>query len=592
VVQAPPSTGERTTRDPRVGTLVGDRWRAHRRGMDTNPATAVTDPRAHPIQPPTVPGPRPPRWRRHRTLVAGAVGLALVAAGVPAVLTAVDDGDPAATGPAVPDLAWTACGDGVDCARADVPLDHDDPTGPQLSLALARRRATDPAHRIGTIFVNNGGPGNSVVAFVRGDVVGVLPADVQARFDVVGFDPRGVGDSMPVRCFADADEQGAFFGARPGLPVGADEIAAFTAGSADLASRCGTEAGDLLAHVSTANVARDLDLLRQAVGDEQLTYAGYSYGGLLGLTYANLYPDHVRALLLDGLPDPSGYAADDAAATAHPLSERIDSATATSSALGSFLDLCEEAGDGCSFAGTDPSVDATARFDRLMDRLAEGPVELDTPAGPFPVSYGFVVDSLRGGLQYPPVWPFIADQLQATYAAAFPGEGEQPGGVADPAAGEPAPDGAADGYDNSPEAFLAVACSETAHPSDASAWATAAAEADERVPYFGADWTWITQPCATWPAVDDDAYHGPFDATTAHPVLFLNSRFDAASNYDEAQAAAAAMPGARMLTLDGPGHPASFVPNACISAAVTAYLVDGTLPSLGATCANEVLPFG
>jgi pimeloyl-ACP methyl ester carboxylesterase len=285
---------------------------------------------------------------------------------------------------------------------------------------LARVPAGDPAHRVGSIFVNNGGPGNAVLDFVRNDARNVLPADIQARFDIVGFDPRGVGESTPVRCFADSESQEQFFGSLAPFPVTTREIEQAADAAKVLGRRCRQRNGELLDHLSTANVARDMDLLRQAVGDQQLTFAGYSYGGLLGMTYAELFPMNVRALLLDGTPDPVAWATGRPADRRQPFSVRVGGATATSDAMGFFLDSCQEAGDGCAFA----SQHTRAKFDELLARLlAAGPITVDLPPGPIgpggptTITYAFVVDGLRGGLQFPPIWADLAGLLQATFEA-------------------------------------------------------------------------------------------------------------------------------------------------------------------------------
>ena len=500
-------------------------------------------------------------------------------------------GNVAVQSSSVPTLDWIDCDDGLQCATIDVPLDHDRPHGQQISLAVARVPATDPSQRLGSLFVNNGGPGNSVIDFVRGDARDVVPADVQTRFDIVGFDPRGVGQSTPVHCFADAEAQQEFFGSLPPFPVTDDEVAAAVDAAHDLGRRCRQRNGDLLDHLSTANVARDMDLLRRAVGDEQLTFAGYSYGGLLGITYAQLYPGNVRALLLDGAPDPIAWTTGRPADRRQPFSVRVDSATATSDAMGFFLDSCHDAGTpSCAFA----SDDTRGKFDELMARLRSGPITVDLPAGPdgpggpTTVTYAFVADGLRGGLQFPPIWADLAGLLQATFAAssALPAAAAETNSV-EPTV-EPAP---RIDDDNSREAVVAVACSETNNPDSAARWTAAAAAADERTPYFGAPWAWLSLPCATWPGTDRDRMTGAFDRTTANPVLFVNSRFDAANPYERAVANARRTPGARLLSVEGAGHPASFIPNECLADAVGRYLVEQQLPEPGAVCAADILPF-
>jgi pimeloyl-ACP methyl ester carboxylesterase len=526
---------------------------------------------------------KPTGHRRH--LMAGfTTALALLADAVftsGAAAVAQTGGSPAASSSiASPKLNWSDCGDGLQCATARVPLDYDHPLETKISLALIRRPATDQRHRIGSLFVNNGGPGDSVLEFVRGDATQVLSPEVQARFDVVGFDPRGVGQSTPVQCFTDLDQQGEFFGSRPALPVGADEVHAFTKGSKALGQLCHERNGDLLDHLSTANVARDLDVLRRAVGDERLTFAGYSYGGLLGITYANFFPGRVRTLMLDGAPDPVEWTRSDGAAKKVPFSVRLGSADATSKALGFFLDSCQAAGDGCAFA----SSDTRAKFDALLARLLKKPVTVETPDGTLEVTYAFLVDGLRGGLTFPPIWAELAGDLEATWQAT----------EAPDSAGSFARTLAArtiEGYDNSDEALLAIACSETTNPHNPKAWPGLAANADAHAPYFGADWTYLVQPCATWPARDHDAYTGSYRAKTANPLLFVGSRFDAASSIEHTRKLVDSMPGARLLTLEGAGHPASFVPDTCIDDAITTYLIDQEMPPAGAVCRPDFHPF-
>src|SRR5882672_4988712 len=205
--------------------------------------------------------------------------------------------------PPVPVLSWTDCGGNLQCTTARVPLDYDHPDRDSISLAVIRRPAGDPARRVGSLVFNPGGPGTSGLEFVR-KALAFIPPELLARFDFVSFDPRGVGESTPVRCFASLAEQQAFFGSVPPFPVGASEEQVFM----DADRRCLKRNARLLPHVSTANVARDMDLLRQALGESRLTYLGASYGTYLGTTYANLFPDRVRALALDGAVDPVAYA--------------------------------------------------------------------------------------------------------------------------------------------------------------------------------------------------------------------------------------------------------------------------------------------
>jgi pimeloyl-ACP methyl ester carboxylesterase len=211
---------------------------------------------------------------------------------------------------AVPRLDWGSCaaeGEGLEafqCATAVVPLDYDRPKGRQITVALARLPAADPSRKIGSLFLNPGGPGGSGVDFLLGAGPFLYSDEVRARFDLVGFDPRGIIRSTPLRCFDSLEEAEAAFFTPFQFPVTRAEERLWIQTDRAVARACAERGGPILDHMSTANVARDMDLLRRAVGDAKLTYAGYSYGSYLGSTYANLFPTKVRALVVDGVLDP------------------------------------------------------------------------------------------------------------------------------------------------------------------------------------------------------------------------------------------------------------------------------------------------
>lgn len=492
----------------------------------------------------------------------------------------------------VPRLAWTDCGDGLQCATARVPLDYDRPTGPTITLALAKLPATDPAHRIGTLFINPGGPGGSGVGFVR-SAASIYDPAVLARFDVVGFDPRGVAGSTPVRCFDSAAEQAQFFADVPPFPVRRAEVARYIRTYVEYGRRCAATAGPILRHMSTANVARDLDLLRQAVGDRQLTYAGYSYGTYLGNTYANMFPGRVRAMLIDAVLDPERWATGQFGDGFRvPFSTRLHSDDGAFATLGAFFRTCTAAGDRCAFSAGDPA----AKYAALARRLRREPLVLTDPGGStFTVTYAVLVDQTLGALYAPAQWPDLAGALQQLTDLADP--------AARPAAVSSGTRALLGGFDGRPgyragaaeevpfdDAFAAVSCSETDNPTNPAAWPRAAAAADRRFPYFGREWTYVSQACATWPAHDADRYAGPFDHRTANPVLVVGTRFDPATRYQAAVEVSRELPGARLLTLDGYGH-AAVAKSACIDAAEARYFVDGELPAAGTVCPSDRQPF-
>ena len=233
---------------------------------------------------------------------------ALLVAVVPAVASASPAGSAQLAEP-VPELSWAACGTtpagtaaGVECATAELPMDYDKPQGRQVEIAVARVPATDPAQRIGSLLFNFGGPGAPAVAYLQRAGAGRF-AGLSARFDIVAFDPRGVGQSEPsIDCQVDQEKEGLI--PRPAPDPTNLDADALVARAERYVDKCQANNGEILEHVSTANVARDMDALRAAVGDEQLTYLGFSYGTFLGATYAALFPDRYRALVLDGPVDP------------------------------------------------------------------------------------------------------------------------------------------------------------------------------------------------------------------------------------------------------------------------------------------------
>lgn len=518
---------------------------------------------------------------------------------------------------AAPDPGWWDCttvfGPGTQCGTVALPLDYDAPRRGTTDVALLRVLATDPAQRIGTLFVNPGGPGGSGVEFAAGAASWLSP-EVLARFDVVGIDPRGTNYSSNVRCFRHAGEQAqALAGMNVQFPQGEEQTAAFVASARALGQACSTTAAPLSASMSTAQVARDMDVLRRALGDERLTFLGFSYGSYLGQVYANMFPDRVRTVAIDGVLDPLAWAGTRRTAGV-PVTERLASGQAAWRAAQEVLDRCADAGpDLCRTAGLG---EPRAVWEEVEAGMRAGGVEITDPTTGEPlgtVDWDDLVGGVLGALYSPegyrdvdvltwalwwllqPETPENAEERAAALAALFGWERTRQAEAQERTAqqeGRRAGLGFAFPYQNGLEAFSAVLCTDSLNPRRPEDWVAASARQDAVAPGFGPSWTWASPQCASsvWTARDDDAWTGPFDRRTAAPVLVVGNLWDPATAYEGAEAAAAVLPRSRLLRSDSWGHTA-YGTSACATGAVDRYLLTGELPAAGTTCVGDVQPF-
>ena len=410
--------------------------------------------------------------------------------------------------------------------------------------------------------------------------------EVLARFDLVGFDPRGIHRSSPLLCFQSLEQALRVVPSVP-FPVTPDEEAMFERADRALNRACQRRGGPIIDHMATANVARDLDLLRRAVGDRQLTYAGYSYGSFLGITYANLFPRRVRALVLDSVVDPIAWTTGrgDEAET-EPVYNRLGNPAGAQATLEEFFRLCDAAGpEGCAFAGNSKD-----RFAVIAERLRSEPLEyIDPETGETVVfTYAHLIKTTWDAMNIASTWPGLAEFLVELEAAV------------DPAADAESVDALAEGtrrrppappYPNDVEGQYGLLCSDSDNPDDHRYWSAAGAEADRRFGYFGRMWTWFSSPCAVWEGFDADRYTGPFDRSLANPVLLVGIRFDPAAAYENAVVVDELMPDSALLTVEGWGHTSPEIPSQCTEDVVSRYLLEGVTPADGARCAVDFGPF-
>jgi pimeloyl-ACP methyl ester carboxylesterase len=500
-------------------------------------------------------------------IAALAVGVATVFTAVPAVGAATEE-------VAIPTLTWSDCQDGFQCGTAKVPLDYDRPAGTKIDLALIRLPAPDQARKIGTLFVNFGGPGASGLQRLRERAKWpyLFSAELRSRFDLVSWDPRGIGNSTAVRCFDTLAEQQAFLGSFPEMPVDPSGEAAFYDKSKELAYRCETKAGEIVEHVSTANTARDLDVLRRAVGDSKLTYHGISYGTHLGAIYANLFPDKIRAMVFDGSMDFKGNA------TGHgdagfkvPLDTRQDVSRGVAETFEQFLKVCAESGPKCAFSPGD----LKAKWAAIAARAQQGPITIEGDDGPETWTYSGIVN-VTWDLASVSAWPGIATLFQRLYDARDTvslRSGEQ--------------------YtSNRTEAFNAIQCSDSDFPTDTAIYSRYAVSEDQRIPYFGRLSVFDMMSCAFWKPKDNDRYTGPWNRRTSAEILIINNRYDPSTPLHGARDGAAELARARVFVTEGYGHTSMLAPSTCTEQVKRDYLVSGAFPAPGKVCGLDANPFG
>jgi pimeloyl-ACP methyl ester carboxylesterase len=483
----------------------------------------------------------------------------------------------------VPVLHWRACDDGFQCATARVPLDYRHPRGATISIAVVRHQATDPAHRLGTLFYNAGGPNAQIQSFVAGFSQGVPPV-LEQDYDWVTFDPRGFGASTPVRCFATEAAENRLVGTLPPFPVGARQDTTWERAWAGFDAQCARRGGALLDHDTTADVARDMDLLRQAVGDPVLNYVGESYGTLLGATYANLFPARTGHMVLDGNVDPAAWT------RSGPLPSwlRIDRGQASARTMRDFLDLCGQSTPAsCAFSAGTPAA-TRAKWTTLLRRLRAHPVTAGRP--PQEYTYADTVGSVPLGDVAQ--WPGEATLLQQLWAAsATAGPGGATAGAAPRSSQNAVGIAASAGYAGQ-EQQLAVLCSDGPNPGDPGAYPGLARSASARSGAFGAEFTWAAEQCAQWPAAAGrDRYTGPWNRRTASTLLLIGNTGDPTTAYQDSVALARELARARLLTVDGYGHTVEANPSTCALSDEVSYLLTGALPPAGTVCPQDGTPF-
>ncbi len=457
---------------------------------------------------------------------------------------------PTATLPPATPIAWSNCSS-FQCATFEVPLDYADPSRATISLSLIRQPARDQANRIGTLFVNPGGPGGSAIDFMR-YWAPIVDRAVRDRFDIVAFDPRGVGQSSPIHCHDNIQQ----IVALPSDPQTDADWQKIVDADKALADQCEKVAGSVLPYLGTASVARDMDRIREALGEDKITYVGYSYGTEIGQVYADLFPQHVRAMLLDGNVD----------IAADTDQSNLDQTVALEAAINRYIADCRAS----SCLPSDPK-DA---IDTLLATAAKAPIP--APDADRPLSEGEILFALVGSMYSPSQAP----ALTAAISQALNGNGTRMIRIVDDYLDRQGPNGQ---YSNLFESNLAVNCLDSVYNRDPQHYRNLVPEFEKAAPLLG---SWSAEggiACAVWPA-DPKPLQTP-KATGAPPILLIGNTGDPATPYKWSVAVSKELASATLLTYDGSGHTAYMLAlNNCINAAADAYLLDLTLPAKGTVC--------
>jgi pimeloyl-ACP methyl ester carboxylesterase len=463
------------------------------------------------------------------------------------------------------ELTWTDEGGQLDSTQVEVPLDWAEPDGETIEIAIMRHKAAGDS--LGSLLMNPGGPGGSGYDYVRDYAQYVVSPDVLEAFDLIGFDPRGVNHSNAVVCYTDPGDRDEYlygtYDAAYGTPEWVDEL---TDREIAYAAACEENTGPLLAHIDAASVAHDMDVIRAVLGDEKINYLGYSYGTYLGTMYAELFPDKVGKMVLDGAVDPS---VSDLDALAFQMG-------GFESALRAFVADCQASNPDCPFPG-----DVTAAMAQVRAML-DG---IDAKA--LVAGDGRQLDSATVGtgiaeyLYSDSLWPdlaamfadLFADSPDSTFASADDYNGRNPDGTY---------------ADNGNDVYAAVTCAEGDLGTDSVDTLGGIPVLQEKAPtigdYFGYDDTFVLDAlCSNWPYPTPDL-PTTYDAEGAAPILVIGTSNDPATPYANAVSLSKQLSSGVLISYEGEGHTIYAQGVECVDSAVDAYFIDGTVPASDPMC--------
>lgn len=479
--------------------------------------------------------------------------------GAPATGAAGAEATSNPTLPTPPPFQWHRCGD-FECAELKVPLDYADPAGEQISVAVERSVTTSP-QRIGSLLINPGGPGASAIDFLH-DFVQIASPTIKSHFDIVAFDPRGVGQSTPLDCHSTVEK----LAAEDPTPDDDAEWTQSDAVAKTFADECAQKFPKLLPHLGTPDVARDMDQVRTALGEDKLTYLGYSYGTSLGAHYAQLFPQNVRALVLDGALDMS----------LSSVEISLQQAIGFDKSLQTFFGWCSKNASSCAWANGGSPAQA---FKALSDKVDKGPLRgsNNREVGPGLFLIGVLAPLYSGEDGY--------RALSSALTAAASGDGSGLLRFADSYL-ERKQDGS---YSNVQEANYSVNCLDEPSPDFAGIRAQAP-QFQMASETFGLATLTGLLVCAHWPVQTQQHPPASMWGAGAPPILVVGTTGDPATPYAWAEALAKELASGVLITYEGEGHTAYLRSVPCIDDAVEAYLIDGKAPAEGTRCAGNNAP--
>ncbi|OAH11370.1 alpha/beta hydrolase [Streptomyces jeddahensis] len=462
-------------------------------------------------------------------------------------------------------LRWRDCGaPGFECSTLKVPLDYEKPDSGDIKLAVARKKATGPGKRLGSLLVNPGGPGGSAVGYLQSYAALAYPAEVRARYDMVAVDPRGVARSEPVECL-DGWQMDAYTQTDI-TPDDQRETDALAAAFKKFANGCESRSGAVLPHVSTVEAARDMDVLRAVLGDEKLTYVGASYGTFLGATYAGLYPERVGRLVLDGAMDPS--------LAARRLNEEQTAGFET--AFRAFAEDCVKRTD-CPLGGPGTTAEAAGKnLDAFFQQLDAVPVAAGSSDGR-KLTESLGTFGVIAAMYDEASWSQLREALTAAMK-------KKDGAGLLALADSYYERGEKGTYTNLMFANAAVNCLDLPPAFTSPEQVEQSLPAFEKAsPVFGKALAWSSLNCAYWPVRPTGRTHR-IEANGAAPIVVVGTTRDPATPYHWAKALAGQLSSGRLLTYEGDGHTAYGRGSTCIDSAINRYLIDGIAPEDGKRC--------